>query len=326
MLGFVGKRLGQAVLVMLAVLFLAFLMFRYVGDPVNQMVGIETTPEEREALRERLGLNDPAWRQFARYARAAVGLDLGVSYQHKRPVSEMLAEKLPATLELALLSVAISLLLGIPLGLFAGINRRHPLSRAVMSFSLVGISLPTFVIGILLIYFVGLKLGWRPIQGREGVVDLGFWTTSFLTAEGWRSLVLPSVTLGLYQMTLIMRLVRAETLEIMRTDYIKFARARGLPRRRIYGAHVLRNTMPPVITITGLQLGTIVAFSIITESVFTWPGVGRMFLQAVGHVDIPVMAGYLMLVAFLFVTINLLVDVLYYFIDPRLRSETNTRG
>lgn len=309
---------------MLAVLLIAFSMFRYVGDPVNQMVGVDTSPEQRAELREQLGLNDPAWQQFARYVTNAAQLDFGISYQHKRPVASLIGEKLPATLELALISLLIALALGIPAGLFTGLNRTHPLSRMTMSLSLIGVSLPTFIIGILLIYFVGVKMGWRPVQGREGVVDLGVWTTSFLTVAGWKSLLLPSLTLGLYQMTLVMRLVRAETLEIMRTDHIKFARARGLPPRWIVGRHVLKNTLPPVVTIAGLQMGTIIAFAIVTESVFTWPGVGKMFLQAVANVDVPVMAAYLTLVAFLFVIINLGVDLMYYLIDPRTRDNTVT--
>ena len=320
MAGFVARRTLQAAGVMLAALFLAFLMFRYAGDPVNQMVGVETTLERRAELREQLGLNDPPPVQFARYVANAVRLDFGVSYQHKRPVSEMIAERFPATLELALLSTVFSLLVGIPMGVFAGLRRRHPLSRFFMTASLVGVSLPTFVIGILLIYFVGLKMGWRPVQGREGVVLVGFWSTSFLTIDGWRSLMMPALTLGVYQTTLVMRLARAEIMEVMRTDHIKFARARGLPESAVVYRHALRGAMTPVATIAGLQFGFVVAFSIVTESVFTWPGVGQMFLHAVGNVDIPVMAAYLALVAFLFVVVNLATDILCHVLDPRLRD------
>ena len=321
MFWFVVRRLAQAACVMLAALLLAFLMFRYAGDPVNQMVGAETSLDRRAALREELGLNDPPLTQFARYVAGAARLDFGVSYQHKRPVSEMLAEKFPATLELAMLSTLISLLLGIPMGVFAGLRRNHPFSRFLMTASLVGVSLPTFVIGILLIYFVGVQMGWRPVQGREGVVEIGFWTTSFLTVAGWKSLLLPAVTLGVYQTTLIMRLARAEIMEVMRTDHIKFARARGLPESAVVYRHGLRGALTPVVTIAGLQFGFIIAFSVVTESVFTWPGVGRMFLQAVGNVDIPVMAAYLALVAFLFVVVNLATDILCRALDPRLRTE-----
>ena len=321
MFGFVARRLAQSAGVMLGALFLAFLMFRYAGDPVNQMVGADTALEQRTALREQLGLNDPPPVQFARYVAGALRFDFGVSYQHKRPVSQMLAEKFPATFELALLSALIALLLGIPMGIFAGLHKNHPFSKCLMTLSLVGVSLPTFIIGILLIYYVGIKLGWRPIQGREGVVDLGFWTTSFLTVEGWRSLLLPAATLGIYQMTLIMRLTRAEIMEVMRTDYIKFARARGLSESAVVYRHGLRNALLPVVTIAGLQFGFIIAFSVVTESVFTWPGIGQMFLHAVGNVDIPVMAAYLALVAFLFVVINLATDILCYALDPRLRAE-----
>ena len=321
MFWFVIRRLAQAAGVMLAALFLAFLMFRYAGDPVNQMVGVETSLERRAELREQLGLNDPPAAQFARYVANAARLDFGVSYQHKRPVGEMLAEKFPATLELALLSTLISLLLGIPMGVFAGLRRNHPFSRFLMTASLVGVSLPTFVIGILLIYFVGVQMGWRPVQGREGVVEIGFWTTSLLTVVGWKSLLLPAATLGVYQMTLVMRLTRAEMMEVMRTDHIKFARARGLPESAVIFRHGLRGALTPVVTIAGLQFGFIIAFSIVTESVFTWPGVGRMFLQAVDNVDIPVMAAYLTLVAFMFVVVNLATDIACRALDPRLRTE-----
>lgn len=321
MLWFILRRLMQAAGVMLAALFLAFLMFRYAGDPVNQMVGVETTLERRAELRAQLGLNDPPPAQFARYVLNAAQLDFGISYQHKRPVGDMLVERLPATLELAAVSTIISLLLGIPMGVYAGIRRHHPSSRILMTVSLVGVSLPTFVIGILLIYFVGVQLGWRPVQGREGVVALGFWSTSFLTAAGWKSLFLPALTLGVYQTTLIMRLTRAEIMEVIRSDHIKFARARGLSERAVIFRHALRGALTPVVTITALQFGFVVAFSVVTESVFTWPGVGQMFLHAVSNVDVPVMAAYLALVALLFVTVNLIADILCYAADPRLRDE-----
>ena len=321
MFWFIVRRLGQAAGVMLAALFLAFLMFRYAGDPVNQMVGVETSLERRAELREQLGLNDPPPMQFARYVAGALRLDFGISYQHKRPVADMLAERFPATLELALLSTVLSLLLGIPAGVFAGLRRNHPFSQFLMTASLAGVSLPTFVIGILLIYFVGVQMGWRPVQGREGVVALGFWTTSFLTLAGWKSLVLPAATLGVYQTTLVMRLTRAEMTEIMRADHIKFARARGLPESAVVYRHGLRGALTPVVTIAGLQFGFVVAFSVVTESVFTWPGVGQMFLHAVGNVDVPVMAAYLALVAFMFVVVNLATDILCRALDPRLRGE-----
>ncbi len=322
MAAFIIRRLVQSLFVMFFVALVAFSMFRFVGDPVHQMVGIETSLEEREALRERLGLKDPVIVQFGNYIFKVATGDFGVSYQHKRPVSDMIAERLPATLELALISAVLSLVIGIPMGVYTGLNRDGFLSKLFLTVSLVGISLPTFLIGILLIFFFSVQLNILPSFGRGGVVDLGWWRTGFLTIDGWRALIMPSITLGLFQLTLIMRLVRAEMLEVLRTDYIKFARARGLTNRAVHFGHALKNTLVPVITITGLQLGSIIAFAIITETVFQWPGMGQMFLQAVQNVDIPIMAAYLMLIAFFFVVINLIVDLLYYVVDPRLRIDT----
>ncbi|MEM9205371.1 MAG: ABC transporter permease [Pseudomonadota bacterium] len=321
MASFVFNRLVQSLIVMGIVALLAFTLFRYVGDPVNQMVGIETTIEEREALRERLGLNDPVFVQFGRFIFDALQFDFGNSYQFKKPVSELILERLPATLELSFVSALFALLVGIPMGVYTGLNRDSWLSKFFLSVSLVGISLPTFFIGILLIFVFSVQFQMLPSFGRGEVVDLGIWTTGFLTVSGLKALILPSITLGLFQMTLIMRLVRAEMLEVIRTDYIKFARARGLKDRAIHFQHALKNTLVPVITITGLQLGSIIAFAIITETVFQWPGMGLLFLQAVQNVDIPIMAAYLLLIAFLFVVINLIVDILYFIVDPRLRSE-----
>ncbi|MGH0001796.1 ABC transporter permease [Pseudovibrio ascidiaceicola] len=322
MFGFISRRIAMALVVMFVVALISFLLFRFVGDPVNQMVGIETTPEQREALRQRLGLNDPVLVQFFRYVLGAIQFDFGNSYQFKQPVADLIGRRLPATLELSFASAIFALMLGIPMGVYTGLNRDSWLSKMFLSVSLVGISLPTFFIGILFIFFFSVTLQWLPSFGRGEVVALGsFWDTGFLTISGLKAIILPAITLGLYQMTLIMRLIRAEMLEVMRTDHIKFARARGLPNRSVYYIHALKNTMVPVITITGLQLGSIIAFAIITETVFQWPGMGILFLQAVQNVDIPIMAAYLLLTAFIFVFINLIVDILYVVIDPRLRTE-----
>ena len=306
---------------MLAVGLLAFAMFRFVGDPINQMVGIETTPEQREALRVKLGLRDPVIEQFARFIWSAIQFDFGTSYQFKQPVSEMLANRLPATLELSMVSAIMAVVIGIPMGVYTGLKRNAWLSKVFLTVSLIGVSLPSFLIGILLIFLFSVQLGWLPSFGRGNVVDLGFWTTGLLTVSGLKALIMPAFTLALFQLTLIMRLVRAEMLEVLRTDYIKFARARGLSKRAVNFGHALKNTLVPVITITGLQIGTVIAFAIITETVFQWPGMGLLFLQSVQNVDIPIMAAYLLLIAFLFVVINLIVDILYYVVDPRLRTE-----
>ena len=325
MLSFIAQRLIQSVLVMLTVALIAFSMFRYVGDPIASMVGQDTTPEQRDQLREQLGLNDPFVVQYAHFVANAVRGDFGISYRHRRPVSELLEERLPATLELSFVSAVMALALGIPMGIYTALKRHGVLSKTFMAISLAGISLPTFLIGILLILFFGVQLRWLPSFGRGDVVELGWWTTGFLTKSGWLALIMPAITLALFQMTLIMRLVRAEMLEVLRADFIKFARARGLPERLINFGHALKNTMVPVITITGLQLGGIIAFAIVTETVFQWPGMGLLFIQAVQFADVPVMAAYLCLIALVFVVINLIVDLLYFVVDPRLRSGL-TRG
>jgi peptide/nickel transport system permease protein len=285
------------------------------------MVGQDTTLEERAELRERLGLNDPFFLQFYRFAADASVGEFGFSYQHRRPVKELIAERLPATLELALVSAILALAIGIPMGVYTALRRNGFLSRTFMTISLIGVSLPTFLIGILLILLFGVILRWLPTFGRGDIIEIGWWSTGFLTASGLKSLIMPSITLALFQMTLIMRLVRAEMLEVLRADFVKFARARGLPTRSVHFRHALKNTLVPVITITGLQLGSIIAFAIITESVFQWPGMGLLFIQAIGEVDIPVMAAYLVLIAFFFVVINMVVDILYFVVDPRLRID-----
>ena len=321
MLTFILKRLLQSIVVMLTVALIAFSLFRYVGDPINNMVGQDTTLEERAELRERLGLNDPFFLQFYRFAADASVGEFGFSYQHRRPVKELIAERLPATLELALVSAILALVIGIPMGVYTALRRNGFLSRTFMTISLIGVSLPTFLIGILLILLFGVILRWLPTFGRGDIIEIGWWSTGFLTASGLKSLIMPSITLALFQMTLIMRLVRAEMLEVLRADFVKFARARGLPTRSVHFRHALKNTLVPVITITGLQLGSIIAFAIITESVFQWPGMGLLFIQAIGEVDIPVMAAYLVLIAFFFVVINMVVDILYFVVDPRLRID-----
>ena len=322
MIAYALRSLAQAVLVMLAVALLAFSMFRFVGDPVANMVGQEASVQERQELAERLGLNDPFPLQFAHFVRDIARGEFGMSYRQGRPVKDLLMERVPATVELALLSSLFALVLGIALGVYAAINRRGLLANAVMSLSLIGVSLPTFLIGIGLIYLFAVELRWLPSFGRGDVTKLGWWTTGLLTETGRKSLIMPVLTLTFFQLTLIMRLVRAEMLEALRTDYIKFARARGIPERNISFRHALRNTMIPVVTIAGLQFGSVIAFAIVTETVFQWPGLGALFVQAVQFVDIPVMAAYLMFVALVFVIVNLSVDLLYFVLDPRLRGAT----
>ena len=319
MFAFILRRLFQACLVLLTVGFIAFMLFQYVGDPVLNMLGQDATQEQKERLRADLGLDQPFPVQFAAFVGNAVQGDFGLSLRQGRKVSELIAERFPATLELSLLAAVIALVVGIPMGVYAALKRGNVGSQLVMGFSLLGVSLPTFLIGILLILVFAVILKWLPSFGRGEVVDLGGWTTGLLTVDGWKHLILPAVTLSIFQLTLIMRLVRAEMLEVLRTDYIKFARARGLPQRAVYFGHALKNTLVPVITITGLQLGSLIAFAIITETVFQWPGMGLLFIQAVQFADVPVMAAYLCLISLIFVTINLAVDLLYFAVDPRLR-------
>src|SRR5271165_4892619 len=320
MLAFTLRRAIQAIAVMIAVGIIAFSMFRFAGDPVNQMVGQDTSDAQRAEIRKSLGLDDPVPVQFVRYFANAAQFKFGISYQFRQPVAELLKERMPATLELATCATILAMVFGILMGVYSALHRDSFLAKVFQAVSLIGISLPTFLIGILLIYLFAVVLGWLPSFGRGEVVRIGWWTTGLLTVSGLKALILPSITLGLFQMTLIMRLVRAEMLEVLRTDYIRFARARGLTTRAIHFGHALKNTLVPVITIVGLQLGSIVAFSIITETVFQWPGMGLLFLQSVQNVDIPIMAAYLLFIAFLFVAINLAVDCLYVSVDPRLRA------
>ncbi|MEM7463005.1 MAG: ABC transporter permease [Pseudomonadota bacterium] len=322
MLAFVIKRIGQSILVLLIVGLVAFSMFRFVGDPIDNMLGQERTIEDVERLRTQLGLDQPFPVQYYKFLEGAVQGNFGVSYRQGRPVSEILLERAPATLELAAVSGILAVVFGIALGVFTAIRRNGVTAHAIMAASLIGVSLPTFLIGILLIYLFSVELGWLPSFGRGDTVKLGnWWTTGFLTESGIKALILPAITLGLYQMTLIMRLVRSEMLEVLRQDYIRFALARGLRDRVVNFRHALKNTMVPVVTVIGLQLGAIIAFAIITETVFQWPGVGLLFINAIQFVDIPVMAAYLMLISVMFVGINLIVDILYVFIDPRLRVD-----
>jgi len=325
MTAFVIRRLLQSIIVILAVSLVAFVVFRYVGDPIESMVGQDMRLADREAMRDRLGLNDPFYVQFATFVGNAVQGNFGISYRLQEPVTRLIMERLPATIELAVASALIALIFGVFFGVYTALKPKSPITATVMTLSLAGVSLPTFLIGIGLIYIFAVELGWLPSFGRGTTVMVGGWRTGLLTESGLRSLILPAITLSLFQLTLIMRLVRAEMLEVLRADYIRFARARGLTDRAINFGHALKNTLVPVITITGLQLGSVIAFAIVTETVFQWPGVGSLFIQSVQVVDVPVMAAYLMFIAFVFVVINLIVDILYYTVDPRLRVGTGKR-
>lgn len=318
MFAFVLRRLIQAVIVMVVVAFIAFMLFQYVGDPVQSLLGVDARPDQIAKLRSDLGLDQPFFVQFGRFLLNAAQGEFGISLRQGAKVSRLIAERMPATLELAMVAAFLALLIGVPMGVYAALRRGTFTTQVFMTLSLLGVSLPTFLIGILLILVFSVWLGVLPSFGRGETTQVGWWSTGLLTLDGWKHIVLPAITLAIFQLTLIMRLVRAEMMEVLRTDYIKFARARGLSDRAIHFSHALKNTLVPVITITGLQLGALIAFAIITESVFQWPGMGLLFIQAVTFADIPVMAAYLCLIALIFVVINLVVDLLYFVVDPRL--------
>ncbi len=321
MIAYVIRRVLNALIVLLVVAFVSFLLFNFVGDPVTNMLGENAPPADKDALRVALGLDQPMLLQFLRFVARAVGGEFGLSFRNLVPVAEILRTRVPATLELSVCAMVLALVIGIPTGVYTGLRRNAPIAQIIQAVSLVGVSVPSFVTGILLILVFAVELGWFASFGRGDVVALGWWTTGLLTVSGLKSLVLPTITLALFPATLIMRLVRAEMLEVLRTDYVRFARARGLTHRAVHFGHALKNTLVPVITITGLQLGSVIAFAILTETVFQWPGLGLLVVQAMTFGDIPVLSAYLLLVATLFVSINLTVDLLYYAVDPRLRLE-----
>lgn len=322
MIAFLLKRTANAAFVMLAVALLAFVIFRFFGDPVEMMVNEQATLADRVELRERLGLNNSFITQYTRFVTDTVQGDFGISYRNQQDVMVLIKERFPATFELVLVATLISLVVGLPAGVITAVYRDSRLANILQLGSIVGVSLPSFVVGILLILAFSVSLGWLPAFGRGETVDIGWWSTGLLTPSGRAALVLPAISLSTFQVTLVMRLVRAEMLETLRADYIKFARARGVPTARVHWRHALRNCLMPVITLTGMQIGNLIAFALVTETVFQWPGMGMLFIQAVTFVDIPVMAAYLMIVSLIFVVLNTLVDITYAWVDPRLRDDT----
>jgi peptide/nickel transport system permease protein len=321
MLRFLLGRLANGAIVMVLVSMLSFSLFNFIGDPVSNLVGENATVNEREAMRKSLGLDQPLPLQYLKFVGRAVQGEFGVSYRNIEPVSRVIASRLPATLELSLIAAILALGVGIPMGVYAGLHPRSLLTRGLQVISLIGISVPSFVTGIILILVFSIYLNWLPSFGRGETVLLGVWNTGFLTVSGWKSLMMPAITLALFQLTLFMRLTRTQMMEVLRSEYIKFARARGLRERSINYRHALRNTLIPIITVAGLQLGSMIAFSIITETVFQWPGLGLLIIQAISFGDVPVIAAYLLLIALLFVVINMVVDLLYFVVDPRLRAQ-----
>ena len=326
MLAYLLRRLAQSILVMLTVALVSFVLFQFVGDPITFILGQDATIEEKQRLRGELGLDDPVPVQFGRFVVQAAQGEFGYSLRQGRKVSELIAEKAPATLELSLVAIVIALAAGIPAGVYCALKKDSLLAKWLMGVSLLGVSLPTFLIGIFLILIFSVWLGWLPSFGRGDTVTVAGWRTGLLTSSGWAHIILPAITLSLFQLTMIMRLVRVEMLEVLRADYIKFARARGLSQNVIHFGHALKNTLIPVMTIVGLELGAVIAFAIITETVFQWPGMGLLFIQAITFADIPVMAAYLCLISLIFVSINLMVDILYVVVDPRLRVNSQANA
>ena len=321
MFAFLVKRLANAAGVMLAVAFIAFMIFRFVGDPVELMLNEQASQAQRDELRVRLGLDRSFVVQFGTFVLNAMKGDFGISYRNQQEVFTLIVERFPATFELVLMATFLSLVIGIPLGVYSAIRHKTLLAQAIQFVSVLGISLPSFALGILFILLFSVTLQWLPAFGRGDTVLIGGWSTGLLTPSGRKALILPGITLSLFQITLVMRLVRAEMMETMRTDFVRFARARGLSDRAIHFRHALRNCLMPVITVTGLQIGNLIAFALVTETVFQWPGMGMLFVQAVSFVDIPVMAAYLIIVSFIFVSLNTLVDLTYALVDPRLRQQ-----
>lgn len=318
---FLLRKLFQAAMLLAGVALISFILFQYLGDPVANMLPESATEVERMQLRASLGLNDPVFIQFLHYISRLLHGNFGISYYNQVSVFQLIMERLPTTLELVFVAVVISLAVGFPLGVWVAITRNKILRESVQILSLIGVSLPWFLIGIMLIIVFSVWLGWFPSSGRGETVKIGFWSSGLLTASGWRSIVLPALSLALSMITIIMRLVRTEMLEVMKADYIKFARARGIENYRIWFRHALRNALLPVVTVIGLQIGGLIAFAIVIETVFQWPGMGLLLIQSINYVDVPVLSGYLLFIALIFIVINTIVDLLYYLIDPRMRAQ-----
>jgi peptide/nickel transport system permease protein len=323
MLAYSGSRILQTIIVLLAISFIAFALVANLGDPLAALLSPDATPADRAALVSALHLDEPFLNRFVDFVRGLLAGNFGISYRTHEPVAKLIAERLPATLELAGASLVITLLVGTTAGVYCGVHPKSLLARLIMFVSIAGVTLPTFVVGIMLIVVFSVKLGWFPSFGRGDTVQLGFWSTGLLTASGWRAIVLPAITLALFQVTFVIRMIRTQLMEVGQSEHIRFARARGLTERRVWFVYALKNTLLPVITVLGLQLGNIIAFSVVTENVFAWPGLGSLFLQSIQAADIPVISIYLILVGAIFMFINLAVELSYPLIDARvLRRRT----
>lgn len=320
MIAFFIKRFFQAVIVMFIISLISFSIQDNLGDPLRELVGQAVSEEERQALRDEMGLNDPFLVQYMRFAGKAIQGDLGNSYFFKEPALDVILKKFPATMELVMGATFIIVCLSVPLGVYSAIKPNSLFSKAVMGLSIIGISIPVFLTAIGLIYLFAIELGWMPSYGRGETVEiLGFWDSGFFTKDGLEHLILPSFTLASIMLPLFIRLIRAEMMEVLQSEYVKFAWAKGISPRRIYFLHALKNTMLPVITVGGVQIGTMVAYTILTETVFQWPGMGFLFLEAVNRVDTPLIVAYLIVVGAIFVITNTLVDLIYGLVNPTVQ-------
>ena len=320
------QRLAQSAGVILVMSLLVFAGIHVIGDPVGLMISPNADQAEAARMTAALGLDQPLWRQYVAFISQAASGDLGRSFIHHAPALAVILERLPATMELALAALTIALITGIPLGLYAGLRPDSLGGRAIMTGSILGFSLPTFWVGLMLIMVFSVWLGWLPASGRGPTVDIAGMPVSFTSAEGLSHLLLPAVNLALFKLSLVIRLVRAGTREALAQDYVKFARAKGLAMRRVVGVHVLKNILVPVVTVTGLEFGSLIAFAVVTETVFAWPGMGKLLIESIGALDRPVVVAYLCVVVVMFVTINLLVDIACGLIDPRIRQGGGAGG
>ncbi len=319
MLVFIIRRLMQAALVMAVMSVLVFAGIYMIGDPLAILASPEATDLDREQIAHALGLDRPVWEQYLRFVGAALGGDFGKSFVFGQPAMKLVLERMPATLELALTATVMAVLIGVPLGLYAGLRHHTASARAIMAGSVLGFSLPNFWVGLMLIMIFAVQLGWLPASGRGETVEFLGLQLSVFTADGWSHIVLPAITLGLSKCALIIRLARATAREVMLMDYVKFARAKGLNEKRVIGVHILKNIMVPITTVTGLELGALIAFAVITETIFSWPGMGKLLIDSIVQLDRPVVVAYLIIVVLLLVIINLVVDILYSVLDPRVR-------
>jgi len=316
------RRLMQSVVVMLVMSALVFAGIYMVGDPVSMLASPEATDAQRAAIRTALGLDQPLWRQYLIFMGQAVQGNFGNSFLTGEPAMRLILERMPATLELACVAMLLSVLIGVPLGIRAGLKPKAPTSRAIMTGSVLGFSLPNFWVGLMLIMVFAVTLQWLPASGRGATAEIGGLSLSVFTLSGWAALILPASTIALAKCAMIIRVTRAATRESLPQDYIKFARAKGLSERRVLGVHLLKNILIPIVTVAGLEFGQVVAFAVVTETVFSWPGMGKLLIDSIINLDRPVVVAYLLLIVFFLVMLNLVVDIIYTVLDPRVRLES----